>query len=285
MTVDAHQHFWKYQPKRDTWITPEMEAIRRDFLPGDLENILKDNRVEATIAVQADQSEKETDFLIKCSQTHPFVKGIVGWTDLQSPHVQARLEYYFQFDQVKGFRHVAQSEPDNFLLSSAFCNGVSLLEQYDFTYDILIYPRHLASALAFVRKFPRQQFVIDHLAKPGIKSQETEPWKKQIMEIAKCENVHCKISGMVTEGDWRRWRPADFRPYVETVLEAFTPKRLMYGSDWPVCLVATDYKGQLDLTRNFIESLSLSEKKAIMGANATRFYHLTSSPLQGGRGN
>jgi L-fuconolactonase len=274
MTIDAHQHFWKYQPKRDTWITPAMEVIRQDFLPEDLEGILKDNRIEGTIAVQADQSEKETDFLIKCSQANPFVKGIVGWTDLQSPNVQARLEYYYQFDQVKGFRHVTQSEPDNFLLRDPFCNGVSLLEQYNFTYDILIYPRQLASALAFVRKFPRQLFVIDHIAKPAIKSHETEPWKKQIRELAKHENVHCKISGLVTEADWKRWKPADFRPYLESVLEAFTPKRLMYGSDWPVCLVATDYKGQLDLTRNFIDALSAPEKRAIMGANAARFYHL-----------
>src|SRR5436190_16571444 len=133
MTVDAHQHFWRFQPQRDTWITPEMEAIRQDFLPDDLEDILKDNRIEGTIAVQADQSEKETDFLIKCSQSHSFVKGVVGWTDLQSPNVQARLEYYFQFDQVKGFRHVVQAESVDFLLRDAFCNGISLLEQYNFT--------------------------------------------------------------------------------------------------------------------------------------------------------
>ena len=154
MTVDAHQHFWNFQLQRDTWITDEMATLRRDFLPDEFSEILKANKIEATVAVQADQSEKETDFLIKCARQHSFIKGVVGWTDLQSPGVQARLEYYYQFHEVKGFRHIVQAEPDNFLQNDSFVRGVAMLEQYNYTYDILIYPHQLGSALKFVKKFP-----------------------------------------------------------------------------------------------------------------------------------
>ncbi|CAN5321802.1 amidohydrolase family protein [soil metagenome] len=274
MTLDSHQHFWNYQPQRDTWITEEMNVIRRDFLPADLAPLLKKNGIEGCIAVQADQSEKETNFLLKCAQQHSFIKGIVGWTDLQSPGVQARLEYYYQFHEVKGFRHVAQAEPAGFLLSDNFCDGIRHLEQYNFTYDVLIYPHQLEEALLFAKKFPNQSFVIDHLAKPLIAHQQLKPWKQQLQQIAMHENVLCKISGMVTEADWKTWKVTDFKPYLETILEAFGSKRLMYGSDWPVCLTAADYDDQFTIVKQFIEPLSATEKKAIMGGNATRFYHL-----------
>ncbi len=274
MTIDSHQHFWNYQPHRDTWITEEMNAIRKDFLPSHLSQLLKENKIEGSIAVQADQSEKETDFLIKCARNHSFIKGIVGWTDLQSPGVQARLEYYYQFPEVKGFRHVVQSEPGDFLLRESFCSGIALLEQYAFTYDILVYPHQLPAALAFVKKFPNQLFVIDHLAKPSVRQMQLKPWKQQLQQIAMHENVFCKISGLVTEADWKTWKPSNFNPYLDTALEAFGTKRLMYGSDWPVCLLAASYEGQLQIIRQFIDSLSPSEKKAIMGENAARFYHL-----------
>lgn len=274
MIIDSHQHFWNYQPQRDTWISEDMSSIRRDFLPDDLLPLLQKNKIEGCVAVQADQSEKETDFLIKCAVNNSFVKGIVGWTDLQSPGVQARLEYYYQFHEVKGFRHIVQTEPDDFLLQENFCTGVGLLEQYNFTYDILIYHHQLPIALRFVKRFPNQSFVIDHLAKPAIRHQQLKPWKLQLQQIAMHENVCCKFSGLVTEADWKNWKVSDFKPYLETALEAFGPKRVMYGSDWPVCLVAGGYEDQLHITRQFIETLSPSEKKAIMGENATRFYHL-----------
>jgi L-fuconolactonase len=274
MTVDAHQHFWYYQPKRDSWITEEMKVIRRDFLPEDLSPHLRRNKIEACIAVQADQSEKETDFLIKCASSNPFVKGVVGWTDLQSPGVQARLEYYYQFQEVKGFRHIIQSEPEEFFSGESFTKGISLLEQYNFTFDILIYPHHLPAALAFIKKFPNQPFVIDHLAKPYIRKQQLKPWKQQLQQIAMHENVQCKFSGMVTEADWLSWKATDFKTYLETALEAFGAKRIMYGSDWPVCQVAASYDQQLDIVKQFIEPLSPAEKKAILGENAARFYHL-----------
>ena len=274
MTIDAHQHFWNYQPRRDTWITDDMEAIRKDFYPEHLFPILKKHGIEGCVSVQADQSEKETGFLIRCAQQHSFIKGIVGWTDLLSPGAQARLEYYFQFQEVKGFRHIVQSEADDFLLQENFCKGIRLLEQYNFTYDILIYPRHLPAALQFVKKFPNQLFVVDHLAKPLIRQHQLNPWKQQLRQIAMHENVYCKISGMVTEADWTHWKASDFKPFLETVLEAFGPRRLMYGSDWPVCLLAADYEQQHDLVLQFIEPLSPSEKRMILGENAVRFYHL-----------
>jgi L-fuconolactonase len=274
MTVDAHQHFWYYQPERDSWITDEMSVIKRDFLPEDLSPLLRQNKIEGCVAVQADQSEKETDFLIKCARNNPFVKGVVGWTDLQSPGVQARLEYYYQFQEVKGFRHIIQSEPEDFFDLGSFRKGIGLLEQYNFTFDILIYPNHLPAALSFIKKFPNQPFVIDHLAKPYIKKQQLKPWKQQLQQIAMHENVLCKFSGLVTEADWRNWKITDFKPYLETVLEAFGPKRIMYGSDWPVCQVAAAYDQQLEIVKQFIDPLPPAEKRAIMGENAVRFYHL-----------
>lgn len=274
MTIDAHQHFWHYQPERDSWITEDMRAIRRDFLPEDLLPLLRRNMIEGCVAVQADQSEKETDFLIKCARNHSFIKGIVGWTDLQSPGVQARLEYYYQFQEVKGFRHIIQAEPEEFFSRPAFRKGISLLEQYNFTFDILIYPHHLPAALSFIKAFPNQAFVIDHLAKPFIKKQQLKPWKQQLQQIAMHENVMCKISGMVTEADWQHWKTTDFKPYLDTVLEAFGPARIQYGSDWPVCQVAATYDRQMEIIRHFIDPLSPAEKKAILGENAGRFYHL-----------
>lgn len=274
MTVDAHQHFWRYNPLRDGWITEEMAVIRRDFLPSDLEPILKANKVEACVAVQADQSEKETEFLLKCARENSFIKGVVGWTDLRSPQLQARLEYYHQFDELKGFRHIVQAEHEDFLLNSHFQNGVAQLEAYGFTYDILVYVEHLPATVTFVRKFPQHKFVIDHIAKPMIKDQITEPWAKYMKEIAKSENVFCKLSGMVTEADWKGWKKEHFSFYLDTILEAFGPERLMYGSDWPVCLVAAQYAQQMDIIQSFISTLSPTEKKDILGENARRFYHL-----------
>lgn len=274
MIVDAHQHFWRFNPLRDTWITDEMAMIRRDFLPEDLAPILAANKIDACVAVQADQSEKETEFLLQCARENQFVKGVVGWTDLRSPQVQARLEYYHQFDELKGFRHIVQSEHEDFLLNSLFQNGISLLTGYGFTYDILIYPQHLPATVSFVRKFPKQPFVIDHIAKPRIKAHETEPWARYIKELAKSENVFCKLSGMITEASWKHWKKEEFKVYLDTILEAFGPKRLMYGSDWPVCLVAGSYEQQLDIIKTFVFHLSPDEKRAILGENARRFYHL-----------
>ncbi|WP_298707837.1 amidohydrolase family protein [Chitinophaga sp.] len=276
MTIDAHQHFWRFDPVRDAWITEEMNVIRRDFLPADLAPLLKAAGIDGCVAVQADQSEAETHFLLECAQGNDFVKAVVGWVDLRSPDVAERLAYWAERPLVKGFRHIVQGEPDDkFLLREDFNNGVAALKKHGFTYDILVFPHQLPAVEQFVEKHPEQPLVIDHLAKPYIKKKEIGDWTKQIRRIARMPHVHCKLSGMVTEADLQDWKEADFRPYLDTVLEAFGPGRLMYGSDWPVCLLAADYARQKAIVDNFIGSLSASEKSGIMGGNAAAFYHIS----------
>lgn len=276
MTIDAHQHFWRFDPVRDAWITEEMNVIRRDFLPADLAPLLKAAGIDGCVAVQADQSEAETEFLLECAQGNDFVKAVVGWVDLRSPDVAERLAYWAEQPLVKGFRHIVQGEPDDkFLLREDFNNGIAALKEHGFTYDILVYPHQLPAVEQFVEKHPEQPLVIDHLAKPYIKKKEIGDWTKQIRRIARMPHVHCKLSGMVTEADLQNWKEADFRPYLDTVLEAFGPGRLMYGSDWPVCLLAADYARQKAIVDHFIGSLSATEKSSIMGGNAAAFYNIS----------
>lgn len=276
MTIDAHQHFWIFDPVRDAWINDDMSVIQRDFLPADLAPVLQENHVNGCVAVQADQSEEETNFLLDLAGRHDFIKGVVGWVDLRSPALASRLLHFSQFPKLKGFRHIVQGEPDNrFLLREDFCRGVQALAQYDLTYDILIYPIQLPAAEEFVQRFPEQRLVIDHMAKPYIKKGDIKDWEKSMRNIARSGNVYCKISGLVTEADWQHWKPEDMKTYLNVVLEAFGPARLMYGSDWPVCLVAGNYGRVKALVTDFIASLSAAEQAAIMGGNATAFYKLS----------
>ena len=239
MRIDAHQHFWRYDAARDSWITPEMPALMRDFLPEHLSPELSAAGIDQTIAVQADQSARETHFLLDLCQANPELAGVVGWVDLRAPDIGGRLEYFSQFEKLCGFRHVAQSEPDDcFLIRDDFLRGISKLEAFDFTYDILIYPKQLAAALGLVTRFPNQRFVVDHLAKPHVKSAELEPWAGLMRKIGERQNTFCKLSGLVTEADWKHWLPSTFAPYLDLVFEAFGTSRLMFGSDWPVCLLA-----------------------------------------------
>lgn len=272
--IDSHQHFWKYDPVRDAWITPDMEVIRRDFLPGQLKTVLDEHQIDGSIAVQVDQTAKETLRLIRHAEENPFIKGVVGWIDFRGPQVGEQLEYLSQNQNVKGFRHIVQAEPDGFLLTSDFLKGIEQLSRLRFTYDILVYHSQLPDAIAFARKFPNLRLVVDHLAKPAIRTHETEPWKNHIRELASMENVYCKISGMVTEADWREWTPDDLKPYLDTVFECFGPRRVMYGSDWPVCLLAASYGEQLAIVEDYILDFTLAEKELIMGENAAHFYNL-----------
>ena len=275
MTIDSHQHFWKYHPVKDAWITDDMKVIQSDFLPEHLHAILQQNDVHGCVAVQADQSEAETQFLLDLAATHPFVKGVVGWVDLRSENLSERLEHFSQFEKLKGFRHIVQGEPDPaFLLREDFCKGIRTLMQHDFTYDILVYPIQLPAVEKFVQLFPEHRLVIDHMAKPYCITGDIAEWEKSMRAIAKSENVYCKISGLVTEADWQRWKPEDFRPYLDVVLEAFGPQRLMYGSDWPVCLLAGNYAQVKGLVTDYISRLSATEQAGIMGGNATAFYKL-----------
>jgi L-fuconolactonase len=275
MKIDSHQHFWKFDPIRDSWIDESMSAIQRDFLPVDLKPLLNENGFDGCIAVQADQSEAETDFLLGHANTHDFIKGVVGWVDLQSPNIDGRLEHYSNFPKLKGLRHVLQGEADRALmLKPAFMNGIAALKQFDFTYDILIYPDQLVHTYEFVKAFPNQKFVIDHLAKPHIKQKEIAGWSAAIKALAVFDNVYCKVSGMVTEADWQNWQPADFTPYLDVVFEAFGTKRLLFGSDWPVCNVAGGYHKMINIVKNYTSKLSAIEQVNFWGDNAVEFYKL-----------
>lgn len=272
--IDSHQHFWHYHPQKHEWIDDAMAAIRKDFLPQHLQPVLQQHVMDGCVAVEADQSETETDFLISLQQQHDFIKGIVGWVDLRAANVQERLAHYKQFKAVKGFRHVLQSQEPAFMLQPGFIQGIAALQQYGYTYDILIFPKHIPAAIELVRQFPGQRFVIDHIAKPYIKAGLINEWKKDMQSIAQFENVHCKVSGMVTEADYHNWKQPEFTPYLDAVVEAFGTRRLMFGSDWPVCLVAAEYGQMLHIVQEYFSSFSVDEQDDVFGHNASRFYHL-----------
>jgi L-fuconolactonase len=275
MIIDSHQHFWKYHAENHAWISGDMAAIRRDFFPGDLKSIYDQQGIGGCVAVQVDQTEEENQFLLTLAKEHSFIKGIVGWIDFRAANISERLAFYSEFLAIKGFRHIVQAERDNsFLLGDFFCRGIGALEQYGHTYDILVYAHQLDQVKEFVKRFPRQALIVDHLAKPSIKEKSIDDWARSMKDISKHENVYCKLSGMVTEADWKKWTYEDLEPYMNVALEAFGAKRLVYGSDWPVCLVAATYDKQLNVVRRFVASLSTSEQSAILGENAARFYHL-----------
>jgi L-fuconolactonase len=273
--IDAHQHFWKYNNKDFDWITDEMSVIRKDFFPEDLYPILQKNNVEGCVSVQVNQTEKENTFFLNLAEKFDFIKGVVGWIDLMAVGAEERLVYFHQYNKLKGFRHILQGEKDRALmLQPSFTKGISLLNKFDFTYDLLIFPDQLQFALELVRLFPDQKFVIDHLAKPYIKSKEIQQWKKDIEGFKTCQNVYCKISGMVTEADWNHHSPGTFKPYIDVATETFSTKRLMFGSDWPVCLVADSYAKVLSIVQDYFSSFSLNEREDIFSNNAVVFYDL-----------
>jgi len=273
--IDAHHHFWLYDPARHEWITDEMSAIRKDFLPKDFEPILKQNGISGSVLVQVDQTETENDFQLKNAEENDFIKGVVGWVDLQADNIEERLEFYKQYKKMKGFRHILQGEADRALmLKPAFMNGIRKLKKFGYTYDILIYTDQLKYTKEFVAAFPDQLFVIDHLAKPNIKEQKIDEWKKDIEAVAQHENVYCKISGMVTEADWHNWKKEDFKPYLDVVMEAFGIDRIMYGSDYPVCLVAATYEQMKSIVDGYFSSFSKDEQEKFFGKNVINFYKL-----------
>lgn len=275
MIIDSHQHFWMFDPVRDAWIDESMVAIRRDFLPSDLKPILDANGVDGCIAVQADQSEDETRFLLDCAEKNELIKGVVGWIDLLADNVEERLQHFSSHKSLKGIRHVVQAEPDpNFMLRSDFQAGVACLSKFNLVYDILVYPHQLPAAVDLVKKFPEQQFVLDHIAKPQISEGIDLQWKQNINALSEAPNVYCKLSGMVTETNGFTWEEVEFYPYMEVILEAFGTDRILYGSDWPVCLLAGAYKDVFSIVTNFIQQLSPTEQQKIMGLNAIHVYNL-----------
>jgi L-fuconolactonase len=272
--IDTHQHFWKYDPVNYSWINDEMQVIRKDFLPHDLALVVNEHKLQGTIAVQADQTEAETDWLLELAAKNDFIQGVVGWVDLRSSNIEERLQHYTQFKKLKGFRHVLQGEEPSFMLQKDFLSGISKLQQFNFTYDILIYPKHLAAALDLVRQFPAQKFVIDHVAKPHIKDGKIDEWKAGMQALSQQQNVYCKISGMVTEAEWKNWTAGQLQPYIDAVVECFGIDRIMYGSDWPVCLVASSYTRWLQTVKDYFSSYSAEEQEKVYSSNAIKFYNL-----------
>jgi L-fuconolactonase len=275
LKIDAHQHFWRFDPQRDAWMTADMAAIRRDFLPADLAPVLARHGFAGCVAVQADQSAAETEFLLALAAGYDFIRGVVGWVDLAADDVEAQLEAYQAFGKLKGFRHIWQGEADRArLLTPAFRRGLGALARHGFSFDLLILPDQLGYAAELAAALPNQAFVLDHLAKPPIKAQEVSEWERGLRTLAAHDNVCCKVSGLVTEADWQRWQPADFRPYLDVAFDAFGPARLMFGSDWPVCEVAGGYDQALGLAQDYLASFSAAEQAQFWGGNATRFYQL-----------
>jgi L-fuconolactonase len=275
MRIDSHQHFWRYSEEQYPWIKPEW-SIRRDFLPAELEPLLTGSGLEGTVAVQARQSLEETRWLLELADQSPFIKGVVGWVDLRSSGVGRQLEQFSHHPKFVGVRHVVQDEPDdNFLLGGAFQSGIAELKPFGLTYDLLVFPRQLPAAIKLVEAFPDQPFVLDHLAKPPIKDRQLDPWQDQIRALAAFPNCSCKVSGLITEADWQNWKADDFKAFLDIVGEAFGIERLMYGSDWPVCLLAGEYQRVYDLAAGFAGRFSESDQAKFFGGNATKFYCLS----------
>lgn len=273
--IDAHQHFWRYDAAEYGWIDGSMAGLRRDFLPDDLRPEMARAGVDACVAVQARQTIEETRFLLQLADANPFIAGVVGWVDLQADDVRAQLARVAEHPRLVGVRHIVQSEPDErFLLRPALLRGIAALREFDLTYDILIYPRHLPAAIEFVAKFDRQPFVLDHLAKPDIRGRALDGWARDLRRLADAPHVHCKVSGLVTEADWHRWQPEDIHPYLDVAFDCFGAARLIVGSDWPVCTVAGDYSRTMAVVIDYLARRPAEERDAVLGGNARRFYGL-----------
>jgi L-fuconolactonase len=275
MKIDSHHHFWKYDPVTYSWMNDSMGILKRDYQPEDLKEVIDSTKIDGVISVQADQSMRETEDLLKHASECSFIRGVVGWFPLAEPELDGLLESYATNPLLKGVRHVVQDEADDqFILGDAFNKGIRRLKAYDLVYDILIYERQLGPSIEFVDRHPDQVFVLDHVAKPRIGDQIMEPWRAQMFELAKRENVYCKLSGMATEANWQNWTKDDLWPYAEVAMEAFGPTRMMFGSDWPVARLAVEYGDWVGLCREFISTLSDSEQAMIEGEVAIRAYDL-----------
>lgn len=274
--IDSHQHLWHYDPVHHTWMTDEMAALKRDYLPEELAPLLEAAGFQGTIAVQARQTIEETEFLLALADRHPgLVKGVVGWVDLRSGALRAQLERFARHPRLVGVRHVVHDEPDDeFMLRPEFRRGIAQLREFGLTYDLLLFPRHLKVAVTLVDEFPDQPFVLDHIAKPAIRDGLLSPWQEDLRRLADRPHVFCKLSGMVTEAKWKGWRPEDFRPYLDVVTDAFGPERLMIGSDWPVCTLSGDYLATMGVVTDYALGLPRDARDAILGGTCARFYRL-----------
>jgi len=273
MKIDAHQHFWHYNDRDYVWMSEGMAKLRRDHLPEELSSLMKTAGVGGTIAVQARQTIEESAWLLQLADKHQFIRGVVGWVDLCSERAVEQLAQFAQHQKFCGVRHVVHDEPDDqFMLRENFLRGLSQLEQFGLTYDLLLFPRHLKIACDVVGRFPNQRFVLDHIAKPAVQAGMIEPWASDLKQLALFPNVFCKISGLVTEAAWNQWQAEDFEPYIDVVLDLFGAHRLMMGSDWPVCTLAASYGSVIELETSYISQLSDDEQKAVLENNPLEFY-------------
>ncbi|WP_286787004.1 MULTISPECIES: amidohydrolase [unclassified Pseudomonas] len=275
--IDAHQHFWHYEPDQYRWIDNSMSVLKRDYLPSDLEPLLKEHQMAGCIAVQARQCEEETDALLALAAKHPWIAGVIGWVDLQAPNLLESLDRWQGQPRLRGFRHQIQDEadPDAFLADTAFNKGVAIIQARGYLYEILIKSPSLKAAYAFARRHDRQPLVLDHLGKPDIAHGNLQTWAEQLAPLAALPHVYCKLSGLITEAGWTTWRPDYLVAYMSQALELFGPERVLFGSDWPVCRLAGEYDHVHALAQLAIAPLSSAEQSAIMGGNAIRLYGLT----------
>jgi L-fuconolactonase len=281
--IDAHHHLWQYDPVRYGWIDDRMAALRRDYLISDFEQELKSAGIAGSIVVQAQQSLDETEWLLSVAESESLL-GVVGWAPIASPDFPGVLQRLSGHKKLKGLRHIIQDETDDrFILQPDFNRGITEMKKSGLVYEILIYERHLPYAIEFVHRHPDQVFVVDHIAKPRIREGKMDPWRTQLGELARHENVYCKLSGMVTEADWGTWTTAVLRPYFDVVLDAFGPRRLMAGSDWPVCLLSS-YSRWWATVQDFVSQLSEADRDAILGTNAIEVYRLHDSFQRPSRG-
>lgn len=272
--IDSHVHFWKFDPVRDSWINDDMEVLQRDFLPKDLERVAMKNGVDGVVAVQADQSEKETQFLCEIASETNLIKGVVGWVDLKDRNLNVKLQEYSEIKVIKGFRHILQAEDPEFMLQPNFIDGVRTLKQFNFTYDILIYYDQLRETIEFLEKLPDQKFIIDHCAKPPVANGEIKGWEESIREIAKNKNVYCKVSGLVTEAKWHHWSKEEIYPYIDVVMDCFGFDRVVFGSDWPVIYTSASYYIWIRLMKEYMQRFNKQQQDQFFSENAKRFYRL-----------
>ena len=284
MKIDSHQHFWRYDPAEYAWIDNSMQGLRHDFLPQDAKREMTRAGFDAGVAVQARQTLEETRWLLSLADAHPTIAGVVGWVDLRADDARAQLQRFAGHPRLVGIRHIVQDEADDrFLLRPEFCRGIALLGEFGLAYDILIHTRHLPVAAEFVARFDAQPFVLDHLAKPPIRSREVDAWARDLQRLAKFPNVMAKLSGLVTEADRKTWTLEHIRPYLDLAFNSFGANRLMIGSDWPVCAVAADYARTMGIITDYVSHLSRDERVAVLGGNAQRFWSLKAAALPGER--
>ncbi len=276
MRIDTHQHFWKYNTREYVWMGANMDSLRRDYLPEDLAPLLQATGIDGTVSVQARQVVEESEWLLELADHYAFIKGVVGWVDLRSPQVDDQVARLGSHPKFRGVRHVVHDEPDDrFMIREEFLRGLGKLARWGLTYDLLIFPRHLPIACELMKLFPEQLFVVDHIAKPVIREHKLSPWNADIGRLAEFPNLYCKVSGMVTEADWGNWRSEDFTPYLDVVFECFGSKRIMLGSDWPVCTLAGNYSSVMQVAADYVRKLSPNEQADVWGRNAKRFYGLS----------